>query len=72
MIKVWILTAQMIGGFTMLPFPDEAACRAAMVTLSAAVITSAECYEIEMIQPSGSMYAPEMAPMPARKPGRSA
>ena len=72
MIEVFILTAQLSGGFTMLPMADEAACRAALAGLSPIVASEAECYPIEMLAPSGSRYAPEMAPMPPRKPGRAA
>ncbi len=71
MIQVFILTAQLSGGFTMMPHATEALCYAAMDGL-AAVARSAECYSIEMLAPSGSVYAPEMAPIPAPKPGRSA
>ncbi len=72
MIKVFILTAKLSAGFTMMPYSTEVACYDAMVTLPLAVVRSAECYPIEMIASSGSRLAPEMAPLPPRKPGRNA
>ena len=72
MITVFILTAKMAAGFTMMPHSTEAACLAALASLPPAVVMSAECYPIEMIAPSGSRLAPEMAPLPAPKPGQAA
>ncbi len=69
MITVFILTVQMVGGFSMMPFDSQDACRAAMARLPPAM---AECFEIEMIAPGGSRLAPELAPLPPRKPGQSA
>lgn len=72
MIAVWILTAQMSGGFAMVPIGTEADCMATIAALPPAIVTEAECYQIEMILPPGSRLAPEMAPLPPRRPGRSA
>ena len=69
MLKVFILSAQMSGGFAMLPIDTEINCLIALAALPPSVITEAECYEIEMIQ-HGSVYAPEMAPLAPRKPGQ--
>ena len=71
MITVFILTAQLFNGFTMMPHATEAACNITMNNL-AAVVHSAECHQIEMIMPDGSIYAPILSPLPPRKPGRSA
>lgn len=71
MIAIYILTAQMAGGFTLMPYATEALCYAAMDGL-AVVVKSAECYQAEMIIPDGSIYAPIKSPIPPRKPGRSA
>ena len=70
MIPVYILTAHLAGGFSMMPFDTESACQAALESL--AIVTEAECYPIEMIIPSGSRFAPSLAPLPPRKPERSA
>ena len=69
MIEVFILSAQLAGGFTMIPFSDETACNDAIHALPPTIVTEAECYEIEMIA-HGSVYAPEMAPLAPRKPGQ--
>jgi len=69
MVTVFILTAQLANGFTMMPMVDETACNDALAALPPAIIESAECYPIEMIV-RGSRYAPEMSPLPAPKPGR--
>ena len=71
MIKVYILTAQMVGGWAMMPMPTEAACLAALAVLHPAIVQSAECYPMEMMI-NGSRYAPEMSPLPRPKPGRRA
>ncbi len=70
MIKVFILSAQLAGGFTMIPFSDEIACNDAIDALPPSIVTEAECYPVEMIQQSGSRLAPEMAPLPPHKPGQ--
>jgi hypothetical protein len=70
MITVFILTAHLSGGFTMMPFASETACNDAIDALPLAVIAEAECYQIEMIA-RGSRLAPEMAPVPIRKPGET-
>ncbi len=67
MIEVFILSAQLAGGFTMIPFSDEINCLIALAALPTAIVTEAECYPIEMIA-HGSVYAPEMAPLAPRKP----
>ncbi len=73
MIQVFILISQMTGGgFAMMPFASQDACQAAMAGLPPAIVAEAECVQIEMIAPSGSRLAPELAPFPPRKPGRSA
>lgn len=72
MLKVWILAAMFNGDFAMTPFSDEAACRAAIDGLPVAIVTDAECYPVEMMKLSGSRLAPEMAPLPPRKPGQDA
>ena len=73
MIEVFILTAKMmVGGFTMMPHSTEAACRDALAALPPSIVQSGECYPIEMIAHSGSRYAPELAPLPPRKPGQAA
>ncbi len=72
MIAAYILTAQMVGGFAMMPFAPEYACQAAMAGLPPSIAAKAECYPIEMLAPSGSRLAPELAPLPPRKPGRLA
>ncbi len=73
MITVFILAAQMVGGgFSMLPYDSQDACRAAMAGLPPAIVAEAECFGIEMIAPGGSRLAPEKAPLPPRKLGQSA
>ncbi len=72
MIALFVLIAQMTGGgFAMMPFSSQDACRAAMVGLPPALVAEAQCVPIEMIAPA-SVYAPEMAPWPVSKPGRVA
>ena len=71
MIKIFILTAQMVGGWAMMPMPTEAACLTALAVLHPSIVKSAECYPIEVIA-AGSRYAPELAPLPAPKPGKRA
>ena len=66
MIAVWILTAQLAGGFTMIPLTSEADCLAALAALPAAIVQNSECTRIEMIAPS-SPLAPELSPIPPRK-----
>ncbi len=70
MLKVFILSAQISGGFAMMPIGTEIDCLIALAALPTAIVTEAECYEIEMIQHSGSRLAPEMAPKPPLKPGQ--
>ncbi len=72
MINVFILTVQMALGFSMMPYNSLDACQAAMAGLAPAIAVEAECYQIEMIAPSGSRYAPELSPLPPRKPGQEA
>lgn len=67
-MTVYILTAQLIGGFTMMPLVSEGDCLAALAALPAEITQDGECHEIDMVIPS-SIYAPEMAPMPIAKPG---
>jgi len=69
MIKVFILTAHLTGGFSMMPFDSEASCQAAMDLLPSTIVAEAECYPIEMLEPS-NLFAPEMAPIPKPKPKR--
>ena len=71
MIKVFILSIQMGGGFVMMPMADEAACRTAVADMVVTVAFVATCYQIEQIKP-GSKYAPETAPLPPPKPGERA
>ncbi len=72
MIALFVLIAQMTGGgFSMMPFDSQDACRAAMAGLPPAIVAEAECVQIEMLAPA-SVYAPEMAPVPKRKPGQAA
>ncbi len=72
MIKVFILTAHLANGFSMIPFPDEGSCLRAAASLPIQIVNRTECYPMEMIIASGSRYAPEMSPLPPRKPGRDA
>ncbi len=71
MIKVFILTAHLAGGFSMMPFDSKADCETAMNMLPLTIVAGAECYSIEMLEPSNP-FAPEMAPMPKSKGGRRA
>ena len=66
MTEVFILTAHLVGGFTMMPLATEADCRAALAALPAPIATDGECTRIEVAIPS-SPLAPEMAPIPPRK-----
>ncbi len=68
MIEVFILTAHLAGGFSMLPFDSEAACEAARDRLPPTIVARAECYPIKMLEPSNP-FAPEMAPMPKPRGG---
>jgi len=68
MLNIWILTAQLNGGFSMMPIGTEIDCLIALASLPPAIVTEAECYPVEMIKQSGSRLAPEMAPLPVRKP----
>ncbi len=72
MIKIFVLAVLLPGGFTILPMASDAACRAAMAGINTAIAISAECYQVEMIAPDGSQYAPETAPLPKPKPGDAA
>ena len=72
MIKVFILTAQLSSGFTMMPLGSLDACQTAMAGLPLDIVANAECYPIEMMARSSSLYAPEMSPVPKPKPGRNA
>ena len=72
MIAVFVLVAQIVGGdIAMMPFGSTVACEAAMVGLQPTSVANAQCVEIEMLAPA-SVYAPEMAPLPKRKPGMRA
>ena len=71
MKEVFILTAHLVGGFSMMPFDSEADCRTAMNILPPTIVARAECYPIKMLEPS-SLFAPEMAPMPKPKEGTRA
>ncbi len=70
MLTVFILTTQVAYGFLMFEAVSEAACHAARDRLNAIVANSAECYEIKMPAPGGSLYAPEKSPLPVPKPVR--
>ena len=72
MIKVWILTAMFGGDFSMTPFTTELACRGAIDGLSIGIVVEADCYPIEMLDNTGSEYAPILVPLPPVKPGRRA
>ena len=66
MLKVYLLIATYNSDFAMIPFANEAACKRAITELSL-LVTEAECYPVEMLLPRIS-DAPEMAPLPPRKP----
>ncbi len=70
MTTIFVLWALLTGGgFAMMPLASLDACQAAMAGLPPALVAEAECVEIEMFAPSGSVYSPELAP---RKPGSEA
>jgi len=66
MTQVFMLCAFMTGGFSCLPMAGEIECANAAILLHSGVIIESECDMIEMR--SGSIYAPEWAPIPTRKP----
>ena len=68
MIAVWILTAQINGGFAMVPMSSEAACVAAISGLSQ-IVDAAECFEAVVLPPHPPGPAPEIAPIPPKRPG---
>ncbi len=65
MIEVWILTVYLSSGFVMFPSPSLEECLAAAELHINAVHT--DCYQIQMFVP-GSIYAPELSPMPTARP----
>jgi hypothetical protein len=69
MIKVFILSYQIVGGFGYAPMTDAAACDRAMAGLEPQITWGAECTEIETFV-VGSILAPETAPRPKPKPER--
>ena len=72
MIEVWVLTAIFFGGgFSMTPYPTEAACARAGSMLATEIVTEAACVHVEMIAPEHEGPAPRHAPIPPRKPGQS-
>ncbi len=72
MIAIFVLIAQMVGGgFAMMPFSSLDACQAAVAGLPPALVAEAECVPIE-VTPPGSVYAPELAPLPVPKSGQAA
>ena len=66
MIKVWVLSAMMGNGFSIMPMVSEDACYLLMKNLHY-VATKPSCEEIELFA-AGSKLAPEMAPKPKNKP----
>ncbi len=66
MIKVWVLSAILGNGFGMMPMVSENACYILMQNLHS-IVTKPSCDEIELFV-EGSKPAPEMAPMPKKKP----
>lgn len=66
MLKVWVLSAIMGNGFSMMPVVDETACYTLMKNLHSTV-TKPECSYINLFIES-SIYAPEIAPIPKEKP----
>lgn len=68
MTKVWFLVAMFGGDWSMTPYTTLALCNDAIGGLSIVLVTEAKCTPAEIIKPS-NIYAPEMAPMPPRKPG---
>ncbi len=69
MIKIFILSYQVAGGFGAAHMADAEACDRAMDGLEPQITWDAECTEIETFV-VGSILAPEMAPMPKPKPER--
>ena len=68
MVKVWILVTMFGGDWSMTPYTTLAECDDAIGGLSVALVTEAKCEPVDILKPSG-IYAPEMAPLPPRKPG---
>lgn len=66
MLKIWILSAMIGNGFGIMPLKDETTCRLLMSGLHS-IASKPSCIEIEIFVPS-SIYAPEMAPIPRKKP----
>ena len=71
-VTVWMEGAQVAsattsGGIAIMPFATEADCLAALKTLPPAIAWDGKCNRIEVAIPS-SPLAPEMAPLPPRKP----
>jgi len=71
MIKVWMLVVIFGGGWSTTPYSTYAGCTTAASGLSPVVVSEAYCSQIEML-PASDSYAPEIAPLPTRKPGESA
>ena len=66
MYKVWILSAMMGNGFGIMPLKDETTCRLLMSSLHS-IASKPSCIQIEIFR-KGSIYAPEMTPIPKEKP----
>ena len=71
MTAIWILTAQLLGGFAMIPLASEADCLAALAALPPAITWAGECTRIEVLAPA-SPLAPEQSPLPPPKPKSAA
>jgi hypothetical protein len=66
MIRVFILTAQMQGGFSYMPMDNLEACQSALAGLAASIATDGQCIPADLAP--GSIYAPATSPIPAPRP----
>ena len=66
MITTYILTAQMLLGWAVMPFSTEAGCTAALEALHPSVTWDATCETVEVAP--GTIYAPPTSPIPAPRP----